>query len=86
MFLLSLSDLLRLALDVHSKRAGVDVRPEIARTKFKLAQVLEDAGSHQEAHELRTDAQMLRKELKGRDPSEDDSEKDFDELVAYFYR
>jgi hypothetical protein len=48
--------------------------------------VLQDAGSHQEAHELRTDAQILRKELTEREPSESDCEEDFDVLVAYFYR
>lgn len=79
------SDLLRLALEKHEE-AGLDRRAEIARTKFKLAEVLHDAGEIVEANKYRSDAGKLRLDITGKRPSETDTEEVYDELVAYFYR
>ncbi|KAK9857762.1 hypothetical protein MYU51_019987 [Penicillium brevicompactum] len=77
---------LRLSLKVHMRKLGVDTRPEIARTKYQLSQVLHLVGEFQESDQLKAEAQDLRLQLTGNLPQESDSQEVYDELVAYFYR
>ncbi|KAL2361130.1 hypothetical protein RJZ56_006002 [Blastomyces dermatitidis] len=65
---------------------GMAIRPEIARTKYQLAEVLHDVGQIEEGNRLKAEAQQLRLQLVGKLPGEDESQKAYDELVAYFYR
>jgi len=66
----------------------VDVRAETARTKYKLAQVLRDAGQTgiEVWQRLKTEAQELRRELIGKEPDDEDNEASYEGLIAYFYR
>lgn len=82
----SCSEYLRLALQVYTQKRGVDVQADIARTKYKLCQVLHEVGRIKEADKLKTEAQQLRFELEGKLAGEDEPEEAYDNLVAYFYR
>lgn len=68
------SNLLRLALKAYDDAKAVDARAEIAQTKYKLAQVLKDADQHANSdwQELKMEAQILRQELVGKHPEDDD--------------
>ncbi|PGH01896.1 hypothetical protein GX51_04949 [Blastomyces parvus] len=77
---------LRLSLKIHTDKHGIDTRPEIARTKYQLAQVLCDVGQIEKGNQLKAEAQELRFQLNGKKPGVDESEEAYDELVAYFYR
>ncbi|EGE82161.1 hypothetical protein BDDG_05104 [Blastomyces dermatitidis ATCC 18188] len=79
-------DYLRLSLKIHTNKHAIDRRPEIARTKYQLAEVLRDVGQIEEGNRLKAEAQQLRLQLVGKLPGEDESQKAYDELVAYFYR
>ncbi|KAK1241228.1 hypothetical protein MKX08_001202 [Trichoderma sp. CBMAI-0020] len=77
---------LQLSLKVHTQKQSVDTRPEIARTKYQLSQVLHEFGETEEGDELKAEAQQLRLQLTGKKPGEDESQESYDELIAYFYR
>ncbi|UKZ66307.1 uncharacterized protein TrAtP1_007482 [Trichoderma atroviride] len=77
---------LRLSLKVHTQKQSVATRPEIARTKYQLSQVLHEFGETKEGDELKAEAQQLRFQLTGKKPGEDESQEAYDELIAYFYR
>ncbi|KAH0558898.1 hypothetical protein GP486_004469 [Trichoglossum hirsutum] len=79
-------ELLQLTLKVHEEKERVDIRPELARTKYKLSQVLYDAGFQEESQAMKMSAQNLRKELVGKEPDKENVEGSYDTLVAYFYR
>ncbi|KKZ66864.1 hypothetical protein EMCG_07470 [[Emmonsia] crescens] len=76
---------LRLSLMVHTHKHAIDTRPEIARTKYQLSEVLYHVGQIEEGGRLETEAQQLRFQLVGKSPGEDESQEAYDELVAYFY-
>ena len=60
--------MLREALNVYYGAAvEVDVRAAVARTKYKLSMLLNEAGSPEEAHLLRAEAGRLRQSLFGID-------------------
>ncbi|KAK2592574.1 hypothetical protein QQS21_009719 [Conoideocrella luteorostrata] len=79
---------LRLSLNVHigKQSPSIDTRPEIARTKYQLAEVLHEHGKSEEGDKLKAEAQELRFQLTGKVPEEDDTLESYDELIAYFYR
>ncbi|TAQ89243.1 hypothetical protein B7494_g2453 [Chlorociboria aeruginascens] len=75
-------DLLKLALDTYSTKDEVAVKGEIARTKFKLSAVMQEAGMAAQAlTEKATDEAIA-----GQVQNITATEKGYDKLVAYFYR
>lgn len=76
--------LLRLALEAY-KTGEVDVRREVARTSWKLAQLLSEVGFEEESQDLKLRAQELRRDILGQAWTEDDTEEAYNKLVAYFY-
>lgn len=68
------------------QKQSIDTRPEIARTKYQLSQVLHEFGETEEGDELKAEAQLLRFQLTGKKAGEDESQEAYDELIAYFYR
>ncbi|KAK3377123.1 P-loop containing nucleoside triphosphate hydrolase protein [Lasiosphaeria ovina] len=62
-------------------------QPEIARTKFKLSQVLEDLGVPQSQYDpLRQEASELLAGILEREITEQDGEEEYDSCIAYFLR
>lgn len=66
----------------------VDVRAEKARTKYKLAQVLKeiDPDASGNWQQLKSEAQVIRQELVGKQAEEDDNEESYETLITYFLR
>lgn len=83
---LSRADLLN-ALKVYESGFDRKFRDgEVARSSFKLAEVLEELGEHEEAAKYRTQADGLRKTLTGIAYTPNPGENDYDELVSLWAR
>ncbi|RVD81168.1 uncharacterized protein DFL_009043 [Arthrobotrys flagrans] len=79
-------DLINLALDTYNKKTPTTVRGEIARAKRMLARVQEDAGLVEAAKQNKREAEELKFSITGKVIGEEETEQDYDNLVAYFYR
>lgn len=73
-------------MEVYAVKEEAAVRGEIARTRFKLALVLRDAGQKEESVKERVAAEGLRHKIVGQENRTDGTEEDYDRLIAYFYR
>lgn len=80
--------LLQQTLNIFLEKDGSDIKAHLARTQYKLAAVMKDAGQAEAAAAMKKEAQTLRHALtrKGLEGDDTETEEDYDELVAYFYR
>ncbi|KAF2685916.1 TPR-like protein, partial [Lentithecium fluviatile CBS 122367] len=80
------ADLLK-ALHVYQSGSDRQFRDgEVARTSFKLAEVLEELGDHSEAAKYRKQADELRRSRTGKAYTPNPSESDYEELVSLWAR